>query len=221
MTAFLTAAALTALGLLDGAFAGFRASAGRTGLIDHRHADHLAGLRGAALACILLTPATALTSTAVVLHPPRLAAFARAGQAMLAIYGPYGLIILAALACYTALGWRNRYLASAVILGPLTWLRPAVAVTGAILADAASPDPLIWAAADLAVAAVLAVEPLAGRLWYAPAKPSRPDRAACRLTSRPHTTSRRAARTLHAEVPPDGHFTGAEPGAHRHHDLGP
>ena len=188
MTAFLAAAALTVLALLDGAFAGFRASAGRTGLIDHRQADQVAGLRGAALTCVLLTPATAITTAAAVLHPPRLAAFARAGEAMLAVYGPYGLIVLAALGCYAALGWRNRYLASAVILGPLTWLRPAVAVTGAILGGAASPDPLIWVAAGLAVAAVLAVEPLAGRLWYAPARSRRPGRAACWRTCWPRRT---------------------------------
>ena len=53
-------------------------------------------------------------------------------------------------------------------IGPLTWLRPAVAVAGAILAGAAGADPPVWACAGLAVAAVLAVEPLAGQLWYAP-----------------------------------------------------
>lgn len=124
----------------------------------------------------------------VVLHPPRLAVFARAGEAMLAVYGLYGLIVLATLGYYAALGWRKRYLASAVILGPLTWLRPAVAVAGATLGGVASPDPLIWACAGLAVAAVLSVEPLAGRLWYAAARPSRPGRAACWRTSWPHRT---------------------------------
>ncbi len=111
-------------------------------------------------------------------HPPRLAVFARAGEAMLTVYGPYGLVVLAALGCYAALGWRNRYLASAVILGPLTWLRPTVAVAGAILGGAAGADPLAWACAGLAVAAVLAVEPLAGKLWYAPARLPRAGRRA-------------------------------------------
>jgi hypothetical protein len=171
VTAFLAAAALTVLALLDGMFAGFRASAGRTGLIDHRRADHLACLRGGTLVCVLLAPAAATASTEVALHPARLAVFARAGEAMLAVYGPYGLVILAALGCYAALGWRHRYVASAVILGPLTWLRPAVAVAGAILGGAASADPLVWLCAGLAVAAVLAVEPLAGQFWYAPARP--------------------------------------------------
>jgi hypothetical protein len=33
---------------------------------------------------------------------------------MLTVYTPYALLVLAALACYAALGWRQRYLASAV-----------------------------------------------------------------------------------------------------------
>lgn len=90
-------------------------------------------------------------TAAVVLDPLWLAAFARADEATLAVYVPYGVIALGALDCYAALGWRNRYLASAIILGPLNWLRPAVAVT-----------------------AVQAVEPLASRIWYAPARPSLP-----------------------------------------------
>jgi hypothetical protein len=166
MTAFLIATALAVLALLDGAFAGFRASAGRDGLIDHRRSDRLAALRGAALTRVLLAPVTAFTSTDVALHPPRLAVLTRAGEAMLSVYGPYGLVVLAALACYSALGWRNRYLASALILGPLTWLRPAVTAAGAIYGGAVSPAPLTWTCAALAAAAVLAVEPLASRLWY-------------------------------------------------------
>jgi hypothetical protein len=191
VTAFLVAAALAVLALLDGTFAGFRASAGRTGLIDHRRADQLACLRGGALVCVLLAPVVAIASTEVALHPPRLAVFARAGEAMLAVYGPYGLVVLAALGCYAALGWRNRYLASAVILGPLTWLRPAVVAAGAILGSAAGPDPLVWACAGLAIAAVLAVEPVAGRLWYAPARLTRagwPARTAPAPSSRPRSS---------------------------------
>jgi len=76
------------------------------------------------------------------------------------------LVVLTALGCYSALGWRNRYLASALILGPLTWLRPAVTAAGAIYGGTVSPAPLTCASAALAVAAVLATEPLASRLWY-------------------------------------------------------
>jgi hypothetical protein len=75
--------------------------------------------------------------------------------------------VLAALACYTLLNWRLRYLAAALILGPCTLLRPAVAITGAALGAALSNDTAVATAAGLSVVAVLTVEPLAGRLWYA------------------------------------------------------
>ena len=50
------AISLLVLALLDGAFAGFRASLGRTGLINHRKSDYQAARRGAGLAGVLLTP---------------------------------------------------------------------------------------------------------------------------------------------------------------------
>ncbi|MGE5134816.1 MAG: oxidoreductase [Gemmatimonadota bacterium] len=162
------AAALIALALLDGAFAGFRSSVGRTGLISHRAADRLAARRGASLVCLLLAPVTALVSADVTVHPARTAVYTRAGEAMLAVYGPYAAVVLAALGCYAVLGWRQRYLASAVILGPLTLLRPAVAVAGAVLAAVATHDGGAAVCAVLAVVAVLAVEPAADRRWYTP-----------------------------------------------------
>lgn len=116
MTAAL-AAALLVLAILDGAFAGFRSSAGRTGLISHRRDDRQAARRGAGLACVLLSPAIACAD--VVLRPGRLADYTRAGTDMLAVYGPYALLVLAALAGYATLNRQLRYLASALVLGPL------------------------------------------------------------------------------------------------------
>ncbi len=165
------AVALLILALLDGAFAGFRSSAGRTGLINHRKSDRLAARRGAGLVCVLLAPAIAVACAGVLTHPADLDHYRRAGIAMLEIYGPYALLVLIALACYAALNWRLRYLAAAVILGPFTLLRPAIAVLGAALAVALSDDVTATVAACLSVAAVLAVEPLAGRLWYSRSAP--------------------------------------------------
>ena len=172
------AVALVILAVLDGAFAGFRSSAGRTGLISHRQSDCRAAARGAVLAGALLAPVIAVVCADVLLHPARLDDYVGAGTAMVAVYGPYALFVLIALACYATLSWRLRYLASALILGPLTLLRPAVAVLGAGLAAVLSNDLVVAAAAGLSAIAVLAVEPLAGRLWYArsPARagPGRP-----------------------------------------------
>jgi hypothetical protein len=168
------AAALLLLALVDGACAGFRASAGRTGLIRHRQADRRAARRGAALVAALMTPAVTLTCAGYVLHHPPGGLYLRAGEAMLAVYGPYALVVLAALGCYATLGWRKRYLATAVILGPLTLIRPVVVVLGAAVAVLATHDVGVAIAAALAGLAVLAVEPVAGHLWYAPRERSAP-----------------------------------------------
>jgi hypothetical protein len=177
------AAALLFLAVLDGAFAGFRSSAGRTGLIRHRRYDRRAARRGAGLACVLLSPAIAIACADAVLRPGHLADYVRAGTAMLAVYGPYALLVLAALACYATLNWQLRYLASAMVLGPLTLLRPGIAILGAALGMARGNDVVTAFAAALSAAAVLAVEPLAGRLWYTrnppsdqPAEPQAPAR---------------------------------------------
>jgi hypothetical protein len=74
---------------------------------------------------------------------------------------------LIALACYASLNWRPKYLASALILGPFTLDRPVIAVLGAALGVALSNDAAVATAVGLSVIAVLAVKPLAGRLWYA------------------------------------------------------
>jgi hypothetical protein len=157
---------LVVLGVLDGAFSGFRSSVGRTGLIDHRAADRVAARRGTVLCGLLLFPVVAGICADALLHPARLGVYTRAGVVMLAIYLPYALIVLAAIGCYLTLSWRKRYLASAVILGPLTLLRPVVAVLGAVLGVIASRDAIAAAFSVIAVAAVLAVEPTAGRRWY-------------------------------------------------------
>jgi hypothetical protein len=166
MTA-IVAAALLALALADGSFAGFRSSAGRTGLIRHRQSDLQAARRGVVLACALLTPAIGLASADALTHPAHLDDYVRAGTAMLAVYGPYGLLVLSGLAVYAAMNWRLAYLASALIIGPLALLRRVIAIAGAALAAALSHDATVAGVAGLAVVAVLAVEPLAGRLWYA------------------------------------------------------
>lgn len=158
---------LAVLALVDGACAGFRSSVGRSGLISHRASDRRAARRGATVAAILLTPAIAVTCAAILLDHSRSGLFLRAGEAMLDVYAPYGLAVLAALAAYATLGWRKRYLASAVILGPFTLLRPVIVIAGAGLAIGITRDVAVAITAIFAILGVLAVEPVADRLWYA------------------------------------------------------
>jgi hypothetical protein len=61
---------------------------------------------------------------------------------------------LIALACYAALNWRPKYLASALILGPFTLDRPVIAILGAALGVALSNDAAVAMAVGLSVIAV-------------------------------------------------------------------
>ena len=165
MTLVAVGAGLLVLAVLDGMFAGFRASCGRTGLIDHRHADRVALGRGLLLVAVLLGPVIVVVLLTV-LGSAEPSTYRDAGVAMLAIYAPYGVLVVSALAGYALLDWRHRFLASALILGPFTWIRPLVAVGGAVAALAVTNSVAVGFLAALAVMAVLAVEPLAGRRWY-------------------------------------------------------
>ncbi|MFI7540745.1 class I SAM-dependent methyltransferase [Actinoplanes sp. NPDC049599] len=105
----------------------------------------------------------------VTARPERWEAYERAGRAALALYLPFGAVVLAALAGYAVLSWRRRFLATALILGPFTFARPLVAVAGVVLAARATTDLLVLGVAAAAVAAVLAVEPIQNRRWAAAA----------------------------------------------------
>lgn len=109
-----------------------------------------------------------LTCIVVIIDPSSTGPYLRAGTIMLAVYAPYALAVLAALAVFATLDWRKRYLASAVILGPFTFIRPALVVIGAVIAVAATRNIAVAITTVLAVIAVLMTEPGADRLWYAP-----------------------------------------------------
>ena len=156
---------LVVLAACDGAFSGFRSSVGRSGLVDHRADDVRAQLRGLIVVALLLVPAAVLA-----LAGPQDAT--EAGRGMLTVYAPYGVLVLAALLVYGTLGWRTRFLAMAVILGPFTLLRPVVAVAGGLGGVLLADHVTTRVAVALAVAAVLAVGPICDRLWYRPGPPA-------------------------------------------------
>ena len=165
MTAGL-AAVLVTLAALDGAFAGFRASRGRDGLVWHAAADRVAAARGAGLSALLVGPVGALVLVDAA-RPGRTAMYNKAAVAALTVYGPYAVLVLVALGAYLTLSWRRAFLASAVLLGPLTLVRPIVAVAGVVFAAVRTGDLHATVLMAAAAAAVLAVEPACGRRWYA------------------------------------------------------
>lgn len=167
------AVVLVALAVLDGMFSGFRSACGRDGRIRTRRRDAVAQARGLAVVTVLLLPAVVLGAAG--LAGGDRAAWRRAAEALVATYLPFGALVLLALAAYATLTWQRRFLAVALILGPGTLLRPVVAVAGAGVAILRAGDGAVATGVVLAVAAVLAVEPVCDRCWYRRLTPSVPD----------------------------------------------
>lgn len=155
---------LACLALLDGAFSGFRASLGRTGLVDHRAEDRRGLRRGVAVVVMLSVPAMLALIVDLAAGGQELASYRDAGLDFLMIVGPYAAIVLLALAVYGLLRWELRYLASAVILGPFTLVRPYIVVAAAVVALVRAGSAGIAVTGALAAAAVLLVEPMCGRV---------------------------------------------------------
>ncbi len=157
--------AIAALAALDVALSGFRASKGRSGLIDQRAANQRACRRGLQVGVALLLPSL-IVATFVAFQPHGLAGLSEAARVSLWILGPYAGLVAAALGAYAVLDWRLKYLAVAVILGPMTWIRPWVATVAAWSAARSSDNPWVWLSGILALLGILAVEPLSGWLWH-------------------------------------------------------
>lgn len=169
MPGFLVPVFLVAVALLDAALAGFRAAAGRTGLIRKARYNLTAGARGVSCACVLLLALAAGLCWYLVVSRHQAASFAEllaAGRRMSAVYLPYAAIVLATLAGYFALPLRASSWMIVAGLGPLTLLRPAVAVAGAVAAVWHSTGLAVPITAVAAVAGVLAIEPVVHRCWY-------------------------------------------------------
>ena len=160
------ALALLVLAALDASFAGFRSSLGRTGLIDHRREDRTGAVHGLLLMLALLGPVAVAVTLDAATRQGALPNYTDAGLAMLTIYAPYAAVVFLALGSYLALGWRKRYLAAALILGPFTLLRPVIAALGAVLAVTATNDTLVAVFSCLSTAALLAIEPTANKIWH-------------------------------------------------------
>lgn len=146
---------------LDAGFAGYRASLGRTGRWL-RLGEHLvAALRGLA-AGALLTAAPVVAGVLLV----DTAVANSAAAVMLTAVAPLALAVLPALLVWWLLPWRWAYLASAVVLGPGTWLRPVVAAAAALGVVVLGHPPLICVLAAACAVALLLVEPIVGSIWY-------------------------------------------------------
>jgi hypothetical protein len=166
---YLIPAFLAAVALLDGALAGFRAAAGRNALIRKTRYNVISGLRGACCSSLLLLVIGAGLGgyLAAGQHPrAQFAGLLAAGGRMSLVYLPYAVVVLVSLAGYFTFPTRASSWTILVGLGPLTVVRPAIAIGGGAAAVWHSHGLAAAVTAVAAVAGVLAVEPVVHRRWY-------------------------------------------------------
>ncbi len=152
------------LALVDGAMCGFRAAAGRSGLIDKRLYFQRAIVRGFGATLVVLVVGVVL---AVALARVNGAAawfeFERAARASAAVYASFaGPVILAILLWFTP-SIDLRTLMTVTILGPGTLLRPVVVLVGLAVGVHASPSWSVGLMATYAGIAMLSLERWLGR----------------------------------------------------------
>jgi hypothetical protein len=159
-----TAVLLLLLGLLDGAFSGFRAMAGRDGRTDKRAFARRALLHGMVAGFLTMSVVAAALLLALA-GGTSYSALERGGRAMAVVFVPYALVVLLAL-----LGWvtfrklERQTLMSTLVLGPFTLVRPALVLMGTSRAWVVTDDRTVGLLALFAGALVLAVEPVLVRM---------------------------------------------------------
>ena len=157
-----------ALVILDGVLVGFRAAAGKCGLISkqayYRAAMRSGGLVAAAQLVFLVLVAVALAGLSS--QPEEVwPAFRKSGAVINSIMVPYAAIALVALALYAIPSPSFRTMATVTVLGPFTMLRPAVIVAALSLAVYNVCRIEVIMLAGVSGASLLAFEPLFSRRY--------------------------------------------------------
>ena len=137
--------ALCGLFLLDAGFIGFRDAAGREGRIFKWQGYYQrAVLRGVTAGLLALGGVGAVAAVALFLGPVNtLETWEQALQPMLAVYSAYTLAVLSALSLWLVPLVEFRTLASVLVLGPFTLIRPLVVLLGALMTMAVSPTHIL------------------------------------------------------------------------------
>jgi hypothetical protein len=167
--------ALAVLAVLDAAFAGFRAAAGRSALIDKRAYYRAALWRGAAhgVAAVALAGVAALGLVGLAPDGAALVGvYEVAAARALWVFGPYAAVLLVALALRAIPSVDLRSLLSVLLFGPLTLIRPMVVVAGLTVGVLAAGQWEVMALALLVLPMMLGVEAWLGRHarpWLRPA----------------------------------------------------
>jgi hypothetical protein len=134
---------LWALATVDAAFIGYREAAGRSALINKRAYYRNAMTRGALFGQIAVVIA-GITITLLILlssEPAKLVdELQAAGSRMLIVYVPYTLFIFLAVALRAVPSVDLQSIASVLIFGPFTFIRPIIVVAGVVWGFLAAPN---------------------------------------------------------------------------------
>ena len=158
---------LWTLATIDAACSGYRAAAGRSGLIRKQAYYRHAVVKGALFGQLAVAIAGAAIAGLTILVPDRegfIRDLVEAGRQMLKVYLPYAALILAALGLRLFKSVDIRSLTSTIIFGPLTLIRPAVALAGLVFGVMAKPRVEIVLLAVLILAMMLSLERVLGLL---------------------------------------------------------
>ncbi len=125
---------LAFLAIVDSTFAGYRASAGRNGrvfkLAYTRRAIGIGAVVGVAIVAVL-AGATAAVLAGLAEPAAVFDDLVGIGARMLEVFVVYAALVLGALALYMTAAFETQVLSVVVILGPFTFLRPAVIAAAA------------------------------------------------------------------------------------------
>jgi uncharacterized membrane protein YesL len=127
---------LALLAVVDAAFAGFRAAAGRNARIFKRDYYRKSLLRGALAGLLLVVLLGILTLLVLALSADAAQQYAEllvVGERMLWVFVPYAVLVLTALVVYAVFDYDVRALATVAILGPFTLARPWVIALGCLV----------------------------------------------------------------------------------------
>jgi hypothetical protein len=158
--------------LTDAAFAGYRDVAGRDARIFKAELHRRAVRRG--LRAGLVVGALVLAASLVAIAPSPATRFAElevTARSMLPVLAVYATLVLAALGLWAAADAELRTLASVIVLGPFTLLRPWVIVLAAALGAWNAPSVPAALVAVWACTLELAVGPWLARAWRRGGRP--------------------------------------------------
>lgn len=172
-----TALALYVLAVMDGAFIGYRAAAGRNALIFKRSYYRRALWRGFVAGNIAVLVAIVLMAVWIAIFPQQSGELWRdwtsAGQRMLWVFLPYTLVIVGAFALRAIRSVDVRSFTSTVIFGPGVLIRPLVAVAGVAWGASISSRLSVWTVGGLILLMMLSLETLLSRLFYSRSLPQK------------------------------------------------